>query len=200
MFKPVITICSIAMCCFILAATVAPGITVVYDAAIKAVTIQWQQKTPGVQSFTVQRSADNSIWTDIARQQTVLFNPNKTYQFIDRTAGAGQNYYRLKSISEKGGITYSAGVMVITGASAPGWVMYPVPVTDVLNLQYKGTQKIYGVINVFIQTINGKILTRLRCASLNTIIRIPVGNLGKGIYDIRIVIAEEVVWNQRFVK
>jgi hypothetical protein len=202
MLKPITCTCCIAMCCCLLAATITTGITVVYDTKKKAVDIQWQQKYAGVKSFVVQRSSNNTDWVDIAYQGTVNFNPNRIYQFLDYKAGAGQNYYRLKSISENGSAEYSASVMVITGAVAAesSWVMYPVPVTDLLTLQYKGTQKLTGVVNVFIQTINGKIMTRVRSASLNTVIRIPVDNLGKGIYDVRIVITDEVVWNQRFVK
>ena len=78
--------------------------------------------------------------------------------------------------------------------------MYPVPVKDMLTLQYKGSAKITGVVNVFIQSMSGQLLKRIRSASLNTIIQIPVDNLGKGVYDVRIVIENEVVWNQRFIK
>lgn len=181
------------------ATATAPGITVVYDAKKKAVNIKWQQKVPGIKSFIIQRSADNTEWTDIARQESVNFNPGKTYQFWDTKSAPGQNYYRLKCVMEKGQAEYSPGVIIITGV-ANHWVMYPVPVRDVLTLQYKGTEKITGVINIFIQNVNGRIITRLRSASLNTVIKIPVDNLGKGIYDIRIVVEDEVIWNQRFVK
>ncbi len=180
-------------------ANTAPGITVVYDAKKKAVNIKWQQQLPGIKSFIIQRSADNTLWTDIDRQETVNYNPGKIYQFLDNKSAAGQNYYRLKCIMERGQAEYSISVMVICGA-VNNWVMYPVPVRDVLTLQYKGFEKIRGVVNVFIQNITGQILTRIRSASLNTSIRIPVSNLGKGIYDIRIVVENEVVWNQRFVK
>lgn len=177
-----------------------PGINVVYDAGKKAVSIRWQQQVTGVKTFVVQRSADNNNWTDIAFQGAANYNPAKTYQYLDYKAIAGQNYYRLKIITEKGDEEFSAGVMVINGAVAANWVMYPVPVKDVLTLQYKGLKKLTGVVNIFIQNITGRIITRVRSASLNTVIRIPVDNLGSGIYDIRIIIENEVVWNQRFVK
>ena len=200
MIRSYLCTCCIAMCCCQLAMAIAPGITVVYDQQKKAVAIKWQQKVSGIKSFIIQRSNDNSDWTDIARQETVNFDPNKTYQYFDYKPSAGENYYRLKCITEKGQAEYSANVMVITGTSATNWVMYPVPVKDVLTLQYKGTAKITGVINVFIYNINGRIITRVRSASLNTVIRIPVDNLGSGIYDVRIIIEDDVVWSQRFVK
>jgi len=200
MIKSLFCACCTIMCCSQVIAKTAPGITVVYDAKKKAVNIKWQQKIPGIKSFIIQRSADNTEWTDIARQETVNFNPNKIYQFLDTKSAAGQNYYRLKCIPEKGLAEYSPSVIIVTGADDNKWVMYPVPVVDVLTLQYKGIEKITGVVNIFIQNITGRIITRLRSASLNTIIRIPVNNLGKGIYDIRIVVEDEVVWNQRFLK
>ncbi len=200
MIKSLISTYLIVLPCFLFAASVAPGITVVYNAKQKAVTVKWQQKQPGIKSFVIQRSADNFEWNDIARQETVNFNPDKTYQFIDNKSKAGENYYRLKCITEKGQTEYSNSIMIVTGAAGSNWVIYPVPVGDVLTLQYKGYEKIKGVVNVFIQNISGRVITRLRSASLNTTIRIPVSNLGKGIYDIRIVVEDEVVWNQRFVK
>lgn len=188
------------MCFCQVAAKTVPGITVVYDIKKKAVNIKWQQKISGIKSFIIQRSADNREWEDIARQENVNFNSNKIYQFSDTKSAAGQNYYRLKCVMEKGAVEYSPSLMIITGESNSSWVMYPVPVRDVLTLQYKGIEKITGVINIFIHNITGRIITRLRSASLNTVIRIPVDNLGKGIYDIRIVVEDEVIWNQRFIK
>ena len=199
MFKPLFAAFLIFTFCSFWVSKTAPGITVVYDAQKKVVIIKWQQKLPGIKTFIIQRSADNINWADIALQATVNFNPNKTYQYLDYKPAAGENYYRLKCITDKGQTEYSASIIVVTGNNN-SWVMYPVPVKDVLTLQYKGREKITGVVNVFIQSMSGQMLKRIRSASLNTIIQIPVDNLGKGIYDIRIVIENEIVWNQRFIK
>jgi Secretion system C-terminal sorting domain len=199
MKKPLVAVLLIFTCCSSWILKTAPGITVVYDDKKKAVTINWQQKLPGINSFIIQRSADNINWTDIAFQATVNFNPNKTYQYLDYKAAAGENYYRLKCITDKEQTEYSASIIVVTGKNN-NWVMYPVPVKDVLTLQYKGSAKITGVVNVFLQSMSGQLLKRIRSASLNTVIQIPVDNLGKGVYDVRIVIENEVVWNQRFIK
>jgi hypothetical protein len=177
-----------------------PGITAVYDSKKKMVTVKWQQTTAGVKTCIVQRSADNFNWADIARMENASFSTGKTYQYNDYKTSEGENYYRLKCVTATNQTLYSASVMVITGSGLHHWVMYPVPVGAVLTLQYRGTEKISGVINVQIQNIQGKILTRRRCASNTMVIQIPVDNLGRGIYDIRITIAGDIVWNQRFVK
>jgi hypothetical protein len=175
------------------------GIAVFYDPAKNAVSIKWQPKATDIKKFVIQRSDDNSTWTDIGSVEATV--PAKPYQYFDRDPAGGQNYYRLKSILSNSQIEYSPSVMVITGEKNSGeWVMYPVPVTNLLTLQYKGTKRITGVVNVSIQNVTGYTVTKIRSASLNTVIRIPVDNLGKGIYDVRIVIEDEVVWNQRFVK
>ena len=80
------------------------------------------------------------------------------------------------------------------------WLMYPVPVRDELNLSYQGKEPIRGVINVFIRSINGRMFHKLRFASSTREIRIPVSNLGSGIYEINIVVNNKTMWNQRFVK
>jgi hypothetical protein len=200
MIKPLICTCCIITCICLLSAAVAPGITAVYDASKKIVIIQWQQQFAGVKTFVIQRSTNNTDWTDIAYQGSANFNAGKKYQYLDDKADAAQNYYRLKSIPEKGQVEYSATVIVITAIAESNWVMYPVPVKNVLTLQYKGVKNLEGVVNVFIRNITGRIITRVRSASLNTVIRIPVDNLGSGIYDVRVIIENEVVWNQRFVK
>jgi hypothetical protein len=201
MFKLFLTPCffAIHLYCFAVAAA-PPGITAVYDSKKKAVIVKWQQKQAGIKSFVIQRSDDNSNWDDIALQQNVNFTAGKVYQFSDTKSSAGENYYRLKAVLQNGFTEYSSSVMVIVGPTTTSWIMYPVPVKDVLTLQYKGSQKLNGVVNILIQNMTGTVLARIRSASINTIIRIPVSNLGKGLYDIRITIEDEVVWNQRFVK
>jgi len=176
------------------------GIAVFYDPAKNAVSIKWQQKVIGVKQFVIQRSDNNSRWLDIAAIEASDLS-GKQYQYFDKAPAPGQNYYRLKTINANGQTEYSLSVMVITGdKNTSDWVMYPVPVTNMLTLQYRGSQRIKGVVNVSIQNVTGYTVTKVRSASLNTMIKIPVDNLGKGIYDVRIVIENEIVWNQRFVK
>jgi hypothetical protein len=179
---------------------IVPGFTAVYDSRKQIVKIKWQSKTPGIKSFIIQRSSDNHTWADIALWQ--INNPfeDKAYYFEDEKPATGENYYRLKSFSTDDKIEYSSGVMIIIGSSSYAWVMYPVPVRDVLTLQYRGLEIIKGVITVLIQTSSGNIITRVRCSSLTRVIQIPVSNLGGGIYDLRIIVEDEIIWNQRFVK
>ncbi|MBS1509831.1 MAG: T9SS type A sorting domain-containing protein [Bacteroidetes bacterium] len=199
MNKPYIFATMLAMVSICTAFNAVPTLTVVYDAGKKAVRLRWQQAN-GIKAYTIQRSDNNSTWADIALQMVAPGTTGKAYEYYDYRSSSGENYYRLKCQMEDGTTQYSTSIMVITSSGAGNWVMYPVPVKDVLTLQYKGTERIMGVVNVFIQNVNGKIITRVRSASVYTTIRIPVDNLGSGVYDVRIVIGDDVVWNQRFIK
>ncbi len=184
--------------CF--SASTVPDFTAVYDNRKKTVKIKWQNKSHGVNTFIIQRASGNKAWTDIAIQATNPDTENKPFNFEDKKPEPGENYYRLKCIYSNNQIEYSLVVVVIIGTKGFDWVMFPVPVTDLLTLQYKGTEAIKGVITVLIQGSNGKIITRARFSSLTTVIKFPLSNLGRGIYDIRIIVEDEIVWSQRFAK
>lgn len=177
-----------------------PGFTAVFDSRKNAVIIRGQNKSPGLKTFVIQRSQDNRSWSDIGLQESGENTGARSFYFEDKKPELGENYYRLKWILINGKIEYSLSIMVIIASPGNNWVMYPVPVKDLLTLEYRGAEPIKGVINVFIQQSSGHILTRLRLSSLNRVIKIPVNNFGKGIYDIRIVVQGEVMWNQRFIK
>jgi hypothetical protein len=174
--------------------------TAVYDSRKHSVKINWQSRSHDIKAFIIQRSPNNNTWADIALRQVNSNTANKAYYFEDGKPVTGDNYYRLKYITSDNKIEYSPAVMLITASVGYNWVMYPVPVKDILTLQYRGSAIIKGVITVLIQNSSGNIVSRIRNASLTKIIRIPVSNLGSGIYDIRIIVEDEIIWNQRFVK
>jgi hypothetical protein len=177
-----------------------PGLTAVYEHQQKIVKLKWQHNDAGVIRYTLQRSADNSHWTDI---YSIKMEEPQYYKFIsyfDNQVATGRNYYRLKASFADKSTDFTPSIMVIIGQPGNNWVIYPVPVRDYLNLQYNGNQLITGVITVIIQRMNGQVYHNLRFASSTRFIQIPVSNLGSGTYDIRIIINKKVVWNQRFVK
>jgi hypothetical protein len=177
-----------------------PEFTAVYNSRKKAVLIKWQHISPGVKTYILQRSKDNKTWADVALQKINPYGQNRSFYFEDRNFAAGENYYRLKYIFTDDKTANGTNVIVMIGSATNNWAIYPVPVTDLLTLEYRGSEPIRGVINVIIQQPTGKIFNKLRYASLSKQIKIPVNNLPKGIYDIRILVQDEVIWDQRFVK
>ena len=176
-----------------------PEFTAVFDSKVNTVTVSWKHSPSTAGTYLIQRSVDNINWGDIALQGAPLDQRERDFSFEDKRPAAGKNYYRLKFIAVNGEAQFSPAIMVIIPA-ANNWVMYPVPVGDLLTLEYRGTESIKGVINIFIQRNTGAIITRLRSSSLNKLIKIPVNNLGSGIYDVRVIVGGDIVWNQRFIK
>ena len=177
-----------------------PGLTAVFDSKRNNVSLKWQHTDDNVIKYVLQRSGDNFTWSDIHSENADELKKNKITKFTDQKPGPGKSHYRLKVIGPGSEVSYSSSIMVIIGKPGNSWIMYPVPVSTMLNLQYNGSELIPGVISVFIRTMKGQILNRLRVASTTRLIQIPVDNLGRGTYDIQIIIKDEVVWNQRFVK
>ncbi len=178
-----------------------PALTAVYEKEKGIIKLRWQHTDETVTSYIIQRSSDNISFTDICTKTISDLEAGEFLKCADEKISREKNYYRLKIF--RGNPRYEATlpVMVIPGNTGNGWVMYPVPITDVLNLQYAGSGPIQGVITVVITSIvSGIEFTRLRMASTTRNIRIPVNNIGRGTYDIRVYIGDEVVWNQRFVK
>jgi len=198
--KIIITI----LCLFLQATSIAdilsPNLTAQYDANRKTVFLKWQHKDPRFTAYVLQRSDDNKNWSDIYVLTAGNFKKKKQEKFADKSAGTTKNFYRLRMFTDPQSFEYSPSILVIIGSRTNNWVLYPVPVKDVLNLQYNGSEPIRGVVGVIIQNMNGYVLIRKRYSSLNRTIQVPVDNLGKGIYDIRIVVNNAVVWNQRFAK
>ncbi len=176
-----------------------PGLTAVFNSKKNNVSIKWQHTDDKVIMYVLQKSGDNNSWSDIYRMEASNVSLNKMVKYTDSSPSAGRNNYRLKTVST-GGNSYSASILVIIGKPGNSWIMYPVPVSTVLNLQYNGSELIPGVISVFIRTMRGQVLNRLRLASTTRLISIPLDNLGRGIYDIQIFIQNETVFSQRFVK
>lgn len=178
-----------------------PGLTAVYEDKRQLVKLKWNHNDTRVYNYVLQRSDDNRTWLDI--HQTLIRKPeeNKFISYKDERPASGKNFYRLKAIFSNGVINYSPSLMVIIGKPGNNWIMYPVPVRDVLNLQYNGSNLIAGVIGITIQNVaTRQVFHRLRMASTNRFIQIPVSNLGRGLYLISISIGNEIVWNQQFSK
>lgn len=179
---------------------ISPGLTAVYEHKQQLVKLKWNHNDKQVIRYVLQRSADNDHWVNVYEIKMTEPSYYKFISYYDNQVVTGRNYYRLKAILVKGSPVFTESIMVIIGKPGNNWLMYPVPVKDVLNLQYNGNALITGVVSVVIQRMNGQVYQQLRFASSTRLIQIPVSNLGSGTYDVRISVNNQVVWNQRFVK
>ncbi|MBC7866118.1 MAG: T9SS type A sorting domain-containing protein [Gloeobacteraceae cyanobacterium ES-bin-316] len=198
--KFLLTILSFIFYASVSAQLISPGLTSAYEDKRQRVKLKWTHNDKRVTTYMLQRSSNNNLWIDFYRLSISQPQYSKFISYTDEQPGEGRNYYRLKAFLNDGSSHFTLPIMVIIGQPGNNWLMYPVPVKDILNLEYNGNALIPGVIAIFIQNTSGRVFHKLRYASSTRLIQIPVSNLGKGIYDIRIVINNKVVWNQRFVK
>lgn len=181
------------------AASISVNLTAEYNRYARQVELKWQNILPDVKAYVLERSSNNQHWEAIYTIRATDFSRKKREKYNDKNPDPTKNYYRLKIITVFDSL-FTEPIMVIIGETYNNWTLYPVPVKDVLNLRYNGSEAIQGVVSVFIQNIYGYVFTRKRFSSLSRLLQIPVDNLGKGVYDVRIMIGNEAVWNQRFVK
>ena len=175
-------------------------LTALFDKNTKAVKLRWQKVSDAV-SYSLQSSNDNNIFKDIFIIKAANIPQGDFIKYNDNNPVEGKNYYRLKIYKNNNMVETLPSVTLVTGNTENDWIIYPVPVGSVINLQYNGNEAIEGVITVFIQSVtSGTIFTRLRLASTTRKITIPISNIGKGTYDIRIYISNNMVWNRRIIK
>lgn len=177
-----------------------PQFSAVYNSRKKAVVIKWQHTSADVKTYVLQQSSGNKAWADIALQEINPATTNRSFYFEDKNFAAGENHYRLKCMYADGKTVYSLHVVVMITSATNSWVIYPVPVINLLTLEYRGSEPIQGVINVIIQQPAGRVFLKRRYSSQTRQIKITPDFLPKGIYDIRILVQDEVIWDQRFIK
>ena len=176
------------------------SLTALFDKNTGTVKLRWQNVSDAI-LYSLHKSKDNYIFTEIFTVKAVDFIKGDFIKYNDYKPTEGKNYYRLKIYKNNAAVEIQPSVMLVTGKSENSWVIYPVPVGPILNLQYNGNNAIEGVITVLIQSVtSGTIFTRLRLASTSRKITIPISNIGKGTYDISIYVSNNIVWSQRIIK
>ena len=175
-------------------------LTALFDKNTKVVKLRWQ-KVSDAFSYSLQSSNDNNIFKDIFIIKAANIPQGDFIKYTDNNPVEGKNYYRLKIYNNNNKVETLLSVMLVSGNTDNAWLIYPVPLGPVINLQYNGNDAIDGVITVFIQSVtSGTIFTRLRLASTSRKITIPITNIGRGTYDVRIYVSNKIVWNQRIIK
>lgn len=178
-----------------------PSLTAVYEDKRQLVKLKWNHNDSNITTYILQRSSDNYSWFDLFKIPITLPEKSTFNNYKDEHPLPGKNFYRIKAILNNGNLSYSKSIIVIIGKPGNNWIMYPVPVRDILNVEYNGSNLITGVIGITIQNmVTHQIFHKLRMASTNRLIQIPVSNLGRGLYLINISIGNELVWQQQFSK
>ncbi len=175
-------------------------LTALFDQNTKNVKLRWQN-IPDALSYSLQSSSDNNSFKDIFNVKASDVLVGDFIKYNDNKPVEGKNHYRLKIYKTNNKMETLPYIILVTGNTENAWLVYPVPVGQVINLQYLGNNALNGVITILIQSVtSGTVFTRLRLASTSRKITIPISNIGRGTYDIKIYVSNNIVWNQRVIK
>ena len=199
-------------------------LTATPDAQGKAVSLRWNMVNySSVTAYILLKSIDGVVWQVAAANPVYRnYNASTILAYNDKVTERRKLFYRVRvfDVHDKTVAVSNTAIAEIAKAvyAAPGrpsgsrpsntsepvsgasWTIFPNPVSDILNLTYKRSERIMGVINVFISDVTGKIVIRFRQASNNKQLRIPVSNLKAGLYFITIDVLNERQMNEKFIK
>ena len=105
--------------------------------ANKNVELKWNAAADDQHDyFEVQRSVDKNNFITLGK---ILAAPPCV--FVDPSAKPGNNYYRIKQVDKNGTVSYSKVINIIYNSGKINYLLYPNPVTDVLNLRLSSDKK-----------------------------------------------------------
>ncbi len=167
-----------------------------------SVQVQWRHTDNNVLVYTLQKSKDNIVFSDIFTQQNNAISIGEIVKFNDEINDGDVVFYRLKIKRFNKNQETSLPVNITHKQIKNNWQIYPVPaIGEIIHLNYTGTGVIDGVIKIQIQNIrSGTIFTKLRLASNTKNIQIPLSNIGKGLYVVRVSIGNRPEWTQQFAR
>ena len=155
----------------------------------QAVLIQWKvAPASDTVPCEIERSKDTINWEKIFRAGVEL---SHEYFFTDTMTGSGVFYYRIKQTDKKGSTSYSLTRWVQISKTGKLY-LWPNPANDVLHIRTafaKGSMEIFDA--------EGKLMVQRSIT--NYITDLPLLQLGKGIYFIRVKHDKEIL-AERFVK
>jgi len=136
----------------------------------------------------IQRSTNGSSFTSIgpinAQNSSVAYK----YNFLDATPVKGNNYYRLRSISLTGDVTYRNILRLYMGAGKTDMTIISNPVkSGLVNLQLSNMTKGKYAINVF-NNVGQQVASKslyLADGSSTELINLP-SNVARGIYFVQL--------------
>ncbi|MBS1747273.1 MAG: T9SS type A sorting domain-containing protein [Bacteroidetes bacterium] len=152
-----------------------------------SVFLNWSvQSSVNNDHYEIERSNDGVHFTKIGTVNVVNGANMKKYSFTDNLPLSGINYYRIKQIDKDGSYQYSEIKKVNMADAIKRWNVYPNPAKDKATLYPLNN---YTKTDIAVCNLNGKIVyhTSVSNVMANQSINIPVGNLSKGVYVIKIV-------------
>ncbi|MEO6315595.1 MAG: T9SS type A sorting domain-containing protein [Chitinophagaceae bacterium] len=173
-------------------------ISVNAQTAAAGVAITWKTANElNIEKYIIERSADGTSFRAIGETMAIGGSNSIEYQFTDRAAFAGKNFYRIRAVNLDGRTELSPTVTFNIDGGTAGISIYPNPVVknQLLTLSLQNIPR--GNYSVRIQNAQGQLLQQQTIVQENgnSVQTIVLANTAAGIYTI-----EVSNHHQRFVK
>jgi hypothetical protein len=151
-----------------------------------AVKLYWDVNEIDNHIYFVERSLDGQSFSAIGEVAASTAPGNlHSYNFTDTKPFASTNYYRLKQVDKNGNYSYSNIIVISFDESIGGFVVYPNPTTEFVNLFSNAN---YNKLQVNVYDAIGKLVYTQNKQSVNKgeIIKVPLTGFAKGVYSIKV--------------
>ena len=149
------------------------------------VQLDWQT---GVQNsiryFIVQRSPDGQYFADLGQLAVNSSADNLHYRYIDQTAPAGLNYYRLKLVASLSTTEADYSQIISIKSITSDWGLYPNPVTSLATIHSPTVLK--KTATLYILNSAGRKVGSVTLQSGQKSWQISVANITSGLYYLQI--------------
>lgn len=146
--------------------------------------LSWAANEQNNKHYEIERSTDGKKFDVIGIVASKVINGEAAYNFEDKTP-ASKNFYRIKQVDIDGKSTYSNVILVSFEKFTTKWEVFPNPSTDKTNIL---SNENYNNVEISLIDLNGKLIYNFRKANTykGEIISIPVRNIAKGVYSLKI--------------
>jgi endoglucanase Acf2 len=163
------------------------------------VKVSWEAVTEtNVGYYVVQRKSATGAFEDIGMvSYHGTISSVSSYSFYDPTPFYGDNFYRIKEVDVDGKYMYSDIKQVTFGDN--GITIYPNPVKDELNIQFKGTGTIEGIT---VLDVLGRTVLEFKmndAYKTSSTLSVNVGDLSPGSYIIQVRRKDELPYVQKIM-
>lgn len=135
-------------------------------------------------SFVVERSIDGETYDAIGEVQAVHEDKRMgVYQFLDKAAVIGDNYYRLRQTGVEAQDSYSPVRKIVFGTTPMTVAASPNPARDKLYVRIKDARQ-PGTLTM--TDVSGKERLNLRFEASKTDLELELNTLEEGIYTLRV--------------
>ena len=170
--------------------------TVVVDLDIMEggdILLKWQMETPDTYTYEIEHSKEGNIYEKIGSISHPSYSVDKAryFQFVDRGAKSGYNYYRLHIVDEWGNEAYSEVAEGVVYRDSKFMTIFPNPVREELHLEILDPQEREMTIDLI--DARGIRLEKFQVAPGTKFVQLEFDQYHSGVYFLNVHVGSEVL-------